>query len=148
MTFLIILALLNGCCISFSRILNGKLGQDTSAFNASFWNHVVGFVFLSLVVYLMPDIPMNTILNAPPLMWTGGVIGAVFVALNSYVLTNIGATLTALLVIGGQLLAGVIWDVAVNSIETTQLIGIIFIILGILVNKCTEQKPLLNKMTR
>ncbi len=85
MTLVIFLALLNGCCISFCRVLNGRLSQDTSAFYASFWNHVVGFIFLSFVVYFSSTVPVKTIMDAPVIAWLGGVMGALFVALNSYV---------------------------------------------------------------
>ena len=75
MTLVIFLALLNGCCISFCRVLNGRLSQDTSAFYASFWNHVVGFIFLSLVVYFTSTVPVETIMDAPVIAWLGGVMG-------------------------------------------------------------------------
>lgn len=143
MTLVILLALLNGCCISFSRILHGRLGQDTSAFNASLWNHVVGFILLTLIVYFTSSVPVETIMDAPVTTWLGGFLGALFVALNSYLLSRVGATLTALLVIGGQLFTGVVWDAISNGAELTQLFGILFILTGILVAKrgqCQEVK--------
>ncbi|EAS65661.1 DMT family transporter [Photobacterium angustum] len=135
MTLVICLALLNGCCISFCRVLNGRLSQDTSAFYASFWNHVVGFIFLSFVVYFSSIVPVKTILDAPVIAWLGGVMGALFVALNSYVLSKVGATLTVILVITGQLLTGVVWDAISNGVELTPLLGILCILMGILVTK-------------
>ncbi|WP_258190823.1 DMT family transporter [Photobacterium angustum] len=135
MTLVIFLALLNGCCISFCRVLNGRLSQDTSAFYASFWNHVVGFIFLSFVVYFSSTVPVKTIMDAPVIAWLGGVMGALFVALNSYVLSKVGATLTVILVITGQLLTGVVWDAISNGVELTPLLGILCILMGILVTK-------------
>ena len=134
-TLVIFLALLNGCCISFCRVLNGRLSQDTSAFYASFWNHVVGFIFLSFVVYFSSTVPVKTIMDAPVIAWLGGVMGALFVALNSYVLSKVGATLTVILVINGQLLTGVVWDAISNGVELTPLLGILCILMGILVTK-------------
>ncbi|KJG04589.1 hypothetical protein UB33_17980 [Photobacterium angustum] len=135
MTLVIFLALLNGCCISFCRVLNGRLSQDTSAFYASFWNHVVGFIFLSFVVYFSSTVPVKTIMDAPVIAWLGGVMGTLFVALNSYVLSKVGATLTVILVITGQLLTGVVWDAISNGVELTPLLGILCILMGILVTK-------------
>ena len=140
MILLILLALLNGCCISFCRILNGRLGQDTSAFDASLWNHIVGFAFLSFIVYFTPSVPIETLINAPLTTYIGGVIGALFVAINSYVLSRIGATLTALFVIGGQLLAGVVWDAVNYGAEFTQMVGVLCILAGILVTKYSQSK--------
>lgn len=136
MTIVIFLALLNGCCISFCRILNGRLSQDTSAFTASLWNHTVGFIFLSLLVYFTASVPVETVTDAPLTAWLGGVIGALFVALNSYVLSKVGATLTALLVIGGQLVTGVIWEAISHGANLTQLAGVLFILAGVMVAKC------------
>ena len=135
MTIFIFLALLNGCCISFCRIINGRLAQDSSAFNASLWNHTIGFIFLSFIVYFISSVPVTNIMDAPLSLFSGGVIGALFVALNSYVLSRIGATLTATLVIAGQLLTGVTLDVISNGTELTQLIGILCILTSVLLLK-------------
>ena len=140
MTTLIFLALLNGFCISFCRILNGRLAQDSSAFNASLWNHIIGFVFLSFIVYFTSSVPVTTIMDAPFSLWSGGVVGALFVALNSYVLSRIGATLTATLVIAGQLLTGVTLDVINNGTELTQLFGVLFILTSVLLSKRGQPK--------
>jgi len=140
MTTLIFLALLNGFCISFCRILNGRLAQDSSAFNASLLNHIIGFVFLSFIVYFTSSVPVTTIMDAPFSLWSGGVVGALFVALNSYVLSRIGATLTATLVIAGQLLTGVTLDVINNGTELTQLFGVLFILTSVLLSKRGQPK--------
>ncbi|WP_233219378.1 DMT family transporter [Photobacterium sp. GB-3] len=62
-------------------------------------------------------------------------MGALFVALNSYVLSKVGATLTVILVITGQLLTGVVWDAISNGVELALLLGILCILMGILVTK-------------
>lgn len=74
-------------------------------------------------------------MDAPAIAWLGGVMGALFVALNSYVLSKVGATLTVILVITGQLLTGVVWDAISNGVELTPLLGILCILMGILVTK-------------
>lgn len=140
MTTFIFLALLNGCCISFCRIINGRLAQNSSAFNASFWNHTIGFIFLSFIVYLTSSVAVTAIMDAPLSLWSGGVIGVFFVALNSYVLSRIGATLTARLVIAGQLLTGVTLDAINNGMELTQLLGILCILTSVLLFKRGQSK--------
>ncbi|WP_409440155.1 DMT family transporter [Psychromonas sp. GE-S-Ul-11] len=142
MTMVIMIALFNGCCISFCRILNGRLSQDTSPFYASLWNHAIGFIFLSIIVYFTSIVPLERIMDAPAASWTGGILGALFVAINSYVLSRIGATLTALLVIGGQLLTGVVWDIINNGGELSQLFGILCILAGVLVVKRNQRKDI------
>lgn len=132
----ILLALINGGCISICRIINGRLGQETGALNASLWNHLVGFGFLSLVVWLMASgASISATLDAPLLAWTGGIIGALFVTLNSYVLPRLGASLTALLVIGGQLLTGVGLDALSRGVNAVQLLGVICILVAVWLTK-------------
>ncbi|UXI03111.1 DMT family transporter [Photobacterium sp. TY1-4] len=136
----ILLALINGGCISICRIINGRLGQETGALNASLWNHLVGFGFLCLVVWLMAatsgsSASIAATLDAPLLAWTGGIIGALFVTLNSYVLPRLGASLTALLVIGGQLLTGVALDAMSRGVNAIQLLGVLLILAAVWLTK-------------
>ncbi|WP_345154247.1 DMT family transporter, partial [Nonomuraea rubra] len=59
MLFFVFLALANGVLIGTSRTINGQLGTRAGAFRASVWNHVVGFVFLSVVLLVLriwPDV--------------------------------------------------------------------------------------------
>lgn len=140
MIMMILLALTNGVCIGLSRLLNGRLSQDTNAFNASLWNHVVGFTLLSLLLTFIPTPPLASLLSAPVYTWLGGVFGALFVALNSYVLSRIGATMTALLVITGQLLTGVVFDAMAANAEPLQLFGGVLIMAGVLLTKWFQFK--------
>jgi len=135
MIVLVFIALLNGFCISFCRIINGRLAQQSNALNASFWNHMIGFIFLSLLVTFTPETPISDIENAPFLLFSGGIVGALFVALNSYVLPKIGASYTAMLVIAGQLFTGIALDVIYIGTELNQVVGIFFILMSILFSK-------------
>ncbi|CAI1685954.1 Uncharacterized protein conserved in bacteria [Serratia ficaria] len=110
MSFLILLALFNGVCISISRAVNGRLALDRGAFSASLCNHIVGFLFLSLLLAASGGFSLDQTGQAPWGAYLGGSIGALFVALNSYVLPRLGAMRAALLIISGQMLAGVAID--------------------------------------
>ena len=67
--------------------------------------------------------------------YLGGVIGALFVALNSYVLPRLGTLRAALLIISGQMLAGVVIDRLRDSGDTisAQILGVGLILLGVYV---------------
>jgi transporter family-2 protein len=45
----ILLALLNGVIVGASRAINSRLSMYVGTFKASFYNHVVGFIFLTLL---------------------------------------------------------------------------------------------------
>ena len=140
MSLLILLALTNGICIGLSRSLNGQLSLHKEPFKASFYNHIFGFLFLSLILICL-DTELSSLAPAwhkeTWYLFLGGAIGALYVALNSYVLNQLGAMKAALLVISGQMVTGVLLDLAFSSTfhnlasYMMQFLGIAFIILGI-----------------
>ncbi|MCD4485418.1 DMT family transporter [Chromobacterium vaccinii] len=137
------LAIVNGLCIGGSRSLNGKLAQHDGALAASFWNHLGGFLFLSLLLACGAaalDLP----LNAPWTAWCGGLIGAAFVALNGFALPRLGTMKTALLVIAGQMVAGVLIDRLAGSggkSALAQAAGVALITAGLHVSRRDHAKP-------
>ncbi|WP_047248768.1 DMT family transporter [Chromobacterium subtsugae] len=137
MLIVIAAAIANGLCIGGSRAVNGKLGQHRGALAASFWNHLGGLLFLSLLLAAsgaMPRLPAH----APWHAWCGGVIGALFVALNSFALPRLGTMKTALLVIAGQMLAGVLIDhltAGGGKSAPIQLAGAALIALGLFASR-------------
>lgn len=143
---LIVLALLNGVCIGLSRAINGRLALDRGAFHASLCNHIVGFLFLSLLLVATDSVNGATFGQAPWGAYLGGAIGALFVALNSYVLPRLGTLRAALLIISGQMLAGVVIDRLRDSGDTisAQILGVGLILLGVYVARM--EKSLLKLM--
>ena len=84
---------------------------------ASFWNHLVGFAFLSAVALLWGGLMPDGWPNAPWTAWAGGTIGVLFVASGSWLVARIGMTTTAMLVIAGQMVSGVALDLAMGRAE-------------------------------
>lgn len=142
MLTLVFLALLNGVCIGISRAVNGRLAVDRGAFHASLCNHIVGFLFLSLLLAATAGFTGAPFGQAPWSAYLGGVIGALFVALNSYVLPRLGTLLAALLIISGQMLAGVIIDRLRDGSGSAgaQILGVGLILLGVYLARM--EKPL------
>ncbi|AGO55822.1 DMT family transporter [Serratia plymuthica] len=143
MLTLVLLALFNGVCISISRAVNGRLALSRGAFQASLCNHIVGFLFLSLLLATGGGFNGLPLGHAPWGAYLGGVIGALFVALNSYVLPRLGTLRAALLIISGQMLAGVIIDRLRDSGAPVgaQILGVGLILLGVALAR--REKPLI-----
>lgn len=143
MITLILLALFNGVCISISRAVNGRLALDRGAFSASLCNHIVGFLFLSLLLTMVGGFDGDSFGQAPWGAYLGGLIGALFVALNSYVLPRLGTLRAALLIISGQMLAGVVIDRLRDSNGSAglQILGVGLILLGVYLARM--EKPLM-----
>lgn len=137
MTEFIFLALLNGFFVGLSRAINGRLSEDIGAFKASFWNHIVGFLFLSILLIIMGTLEFQNNANIPIYAYVGGFLGAILVAINSYTFTKIGATKSLLLLISGQMITSVILDNKNLELTSTmaKLIGIYFIIFGVYLSK-------------
>ncbi|HEC8330131.1 MULTISPECIES: DMT family transporter [Providencia] len=136
MTLYIFIALFNGVCIVMSRTLNGKLAQQRNAFYSALINHLIGFLFLTVIVLVLNQYQFN-LTEIPLIAFVGGIIGAFFVVINSYVLPLLGVMLTSVFVICGQMISSLVID-TVNGIQNQnaylQLIGVALIIVGVMIN--------------
>lgn len=141
MSIFILIALFNGVCIVTSRTLNGKLAQNSSAFYSSLINHLIGFIFLTIFVLWIKDYHSIELSTIPLIAFAGGIIGALFVVINSYVLPLLGVMLTSFLAICGQMISSLVIDI-LGGIESNnllfQIIGVLLIIGGVLI-KFTKQ---------
>jgi bacterial/archaeal transporter family-2 protein len=110
MTLLVTLAFVAGLLVSLSRQVNGRLSLSTSPLQSSFWNHIVGFVALLAVGLGVGGLWPAGLATTPAYAFVGGSLGVVFIAASSWLVGRIGAVNTALLVIGGQMVSGVLLD--------------------------------------
>lgn len=132
MSLYIFLGLLNGVCIAISRILNGQLSIYNGAFRASFINHIGGFAFLSLLA-LMFFSPPQLGDESDIVVYAGGMIGALYVAINSFVIAKLGSTNAIILVISGQMLFSLLLDSIADNSDglLMKILGVTLIILGV-----------------
>lgn len=130
---MILLALFNGFLNIISRVFNAKLGMYVSAAGAAFWNHFVGCLFLALIASFLAKERWISIEGIPFYLFLGGMVGACYVAINSFVLPKIGATKATVLVIAGQIVIGTMIDAANGKISNLNntIIGIPLVILGV-----------------
>ena len=106
----ILFAFSAGLLIILSRQVNGRLSLSSTPMISSFWNHIVGFVVLTVLgLFIGGLIPAN-IAEIPWWVFSGGAIGVVFVASGSWLITRIGAVNSTMLVISGQMVSGVVFD--------------------------------------
>ena len=110
MVAMILMAVAAGALVSLSRSVNGRLSLATSPLASSFWNHIIGAVALTLLAVVTVGLIPGTLAAAPWWAWAGGPVGVVFIALGSWLVARIGAAMTAMLVIAGQMVSGVALD--------------------------------------
>lgn len=111
----VLFAVAGGVLVGVSRSVNGRLALATTAMTASFWNHLVGFVFLSAIALVRGGLLPDGWPEAPATAWAGGALGVLFVASGSWLVARIGVTTTAMLVIAGQMVSGVALDLLAGN---------------------------------
>ncbi|OAM74350.1 DMT family transporter [Devosia elaeis] len=133
MTLFIAYALIAGVLVGLSRQLNGRLAMSTSPLIASFWNHIVGFVFLTVLGLVLGNLILPGAADAPWWVYLGGPLGVIFVTAGSWLIPRIGAVNSALLVIGGQMVSGVLFDLARGAPMTfwASALGVTLILAGV-----------------
>jgi len=150
----VLLAVLNGGVIGLSRTINGRLSQSEGPFVASFYNHLIGALSLLLVVVFIgylsfESVAYSHVLEQKWYTYLGGVIGALYVVVNSHIITRIGALKSTLFVVSGQILTGVLLDLNAPSLTwmLIQFTGVGLIIFGVYLSMIQDKKSLRIKST-
>lgn len=143
MTLYILLALFGGVLVVVSRQVNGRLSMSTSAMEASFWNHFVGFVFVSLLALIFGGLFAGDPAGAPWWAYFGGWLGVIFIAASSWAVTRIGAAQTAMLIIAGQMISGVALDlmIGVAGNPIARVAGVLLILCGMWIARSGKRQP-------
>ena len=130
-------ALLAGILVGLSRQINGRLSLSTSAMESSFWNHIVGLAFITVTALLIGGLFAGTPQNTPWWAYLGGPVGVLFIATGSWLIARIGAAQTALLIIAGQMISGVVLDIVLGNAGNpiARTLGIALIIGGMWVGQ-------------
>jgi len=129
---MILLSFFNGFLIVMTRVVNAKLGLHISGAGAAIWNHVVGFLFLMIIVPFLTVGVTISLEGVPFYLFLGGIIGAGYVAINNWVMPRVGATKATVLVIAGQIVLATIIDIATGKVSNFNItiMGISLVVLG------------------
>jgi transporter family-2 protein len=127
--WLLALPLVAGVLMAIQQAVNGRVGATSgSAMTATLVNFIAGTVVLIagwLVSLALRGGPATFPHN--PLLYLGGLIGIVFIALAAFVVKWIGVLLLGLAAIAGQLVGAVLLDVFApthgDHLATSTLIG-------------------------
>ena len=139
--FFIFLAVVAGIMMPTQAAINNKLAVSIgSPIMSAFISFVVGTVALLLYI-LATGVPLGTLAeakNASFIAWTGGILGAFFVASTVTILPRLGVALTFSLVIAGQMLITLVidhfglLDVPVKQINLPRVLGVTLITVGVI----------------
>jgi transporter family-2 protein len=112
--FAVFLGCVAGAIVGVQRALNGQINEHShQSFTTSLLNFIMGttflVVFLSLLIALGPTelVPLPA---GPWWIYTGGVIGVIYIAFTSTIVQHLGVLTFTLFSVGGQLVGSLLID--------------------------------------
>lgn len=145
MVFIILIAFLYGCATVVSKMINYRATQELGTWNGSLVNYVVASI-LALVMLLLTSgfqVNLSAYGEAPPYLYAGGAFGVIAFVLSLVCLEKMKVFQSTILLLVGQLLAGILFDVMVfQNFTLIKLAGILLVSVGIFWDKkvTTKQK--------
>jgi transporter family-2 protein len=137
--FVLFMCLFAGTAVSAQQAFNGRVSQASGSPIAAAWvNFSVGGIMLwTLSLIRGVDLSLAPSPVEQPWLWTGGLLGSVFVVVAAAIVRTLGVLLLTLTTIAGQLFGAVIIDVVVPTpgrpITGFSLVGVALTFVAVLV---------------
>ena len=112
MFLIVFIAFLYGCATVISKMINYRAAQELGTWNGSLVNYVVASILaLALLLfspYLWSDLQACT--KVPVYLYAGGTFGVIAFVLSIVTLRRMKVFQSTILLLAGQLLAGILFD--------------------------------------
>lgn len=102
-----------GVCFVIQQAVNANLRAEIgSPWWAGFVSYVGGSIVMLAAALALhePLFSKDLVLRSHVLSWTGGLFGAIYIAISIALVPRLGATVLIALIVAGQMLASVIFD--------------------------------------
>ena len=103
-----------GAVVGVQRALNGQINEHShQSFTTSLLNFITGTTFLVILILVGLALGKNDLSPLPAGPWwiyTGGVIGVIYIAFTSTIVQHLGVLTFTLFSVGGQLAASLVID--------------------------------------
>ena len=103
-----------GAIVGIQRALNGQINEySLQSFTTSLLNFITGTSFLLILIVaglILGRIELSPLPNGPWWIYTGGVIGVIYIAFTSTIVQHLGVLTFTLFSVGGQLVGSLIID--------------------------------------
>jgi transporter family-2 protein len=113
------LAVIAGALVGVQRALNGQINEHSgNSYTTSLLNFITGTSFLVifiLLLVLLGKIELQPLPNGPWWIYTGGVIGVIYIAATSLIVQHLGVLTFTLFSVGGQLFGSLLLDLYAPS---------------------------------
>ena len=136
----VILAATAGISLVVQQALNANLRAAlNSAVWSGFMSYFVGVICMVAIALVLQD-PLPSAATAariPWYAWSGGLFGAIFVALAIFLVPQIGAATFFALLIAGQMLGSIVFDhfgllgVPVHPVSAIRVVGAALLVGGV-----------------
>ena len=146
--FPVILAGLAGAIVGIQRALNGKINiYSGQHWTTSLLNFIMGTTFLLVLTAIL--IPANhyefkDLPSGPWWMYTGGVLGVIYIAYSATIVQQLGVLASTLLSVGGNLFGALLidWLAPVHGVHISiwLIAGICLSFLGVIVGGVSSQQ--------
>jgi bacterial/archaeal transporter family-2 protein len=129
-----------GVSIIFQQAVNANLrGEIGSPWWAGFISYLGGTIvmFCMVVALREPWLSAPAISRTSWMSWTGGIFGAIYIAVSILLLPRLGATIVVALIVLGQMVGAMLFDhfallgVPENPITPTRMAGAALLIGGV-----------------
>ncbi len=112
--FAVVLAGCAGAVVGVQRALNGRINEFShQSYTTSFLNFIMGTSFLTIflgAIALFGVTPLSPLPAGPWWIYTGGVIGVIYIAFTSKIVQHLGVLTFTLFSVGGNLLGSLVID--------------------------------------
>ena len=113
--FALLLALIAGALVGVQRALNGQINEHSqNSYTTSLLNFITGTSFLTLFIIILialGRVELDPLPIGPWWIYTGGVIGVIYIAATSLIVQHLGVLTFTLFSVGGQLIASLLLDI-------------------------------------
>ena len=132
---------LAGAFVGVQRALNGQINEHSNqSFTTSWLNFIMGSVFLTIFLtlnILIGNQHLVALPHSPWWMYTGGVIGVIYIAFSATIVQHLGVLTFTLFSTGGTLIGALLIDVISPSqgsdVSWYLIIGIVMTYVGVLI---------------
>ena len=137
-----------GAVVGVQRALNGQINEHSQqSFTTSLLNFMTGTAFLLILIIIGMILGRNQLSPLPSGPWwiyTGGVIGVIYIAFTSTIVQHLGVLTFTLFSVGGQLVGSLIIDLVSPtdgvSVSAYLVTGIVMTYAGVVAGGVSNQR--------
>jgi transporter family-2 protein len=129
-----------GVSFVFQQAVNSNLRVEISSpWWAGFVSYLGGtIVMLLAALALREPLSLASVSATSSMSWTGGIFGAIYIAISILMLPKLGAATVLALLVAGQMIGSIVFDhygllgVPVHSVNLSRILGALLLMAGVL----------------